>query len=339
MNKYIRWLIRLIGPAILIYFLLTTDINEIVSNLSDLRWGPFLLSLALYPVFVAVKAWRWNMIMDELGMQAPSLLYSMILYMIGLFLGSATPGQSGDFIKAWYLQERGQPLAPSLFSILLDRLFDFLIMALLSLLGLIAFLHLFPPQLQRPIAITTVGFALAIALLIPALMARRPRDWLMNRALRLTPRRARPPLERWRDQFSGLDIRPALMGKLLLATVCSATSTMVRLWLLFLALDLTNIPIAALVSSMALISILQALPISFSGVGVRDAILIAVLASYGYEPDKALSLSALFLLVNLEHLLIGFLVSLRYPLGSAPKNDSLVESTPPHTEKQPSINN
>jgi glycosyltransferase 2 family protein len=338
LNKYARWLLRLIGPAILIYFLLTTDINEIVRNLRDLRWAPFLLSLALYPVFVAVKAWRWNMLMDELGMQAPSLGYSMILYMIGLFLGSATPGQSGDFIKAWYLRERGQPLAPSLFSILLDRLFDFLIMALLSLLGLIAFLHLFPPQLQAPIQITTIGFAIVIALLIPTLMARRPRDWLMTRALRLAPRRAHAALERWRDQFVGLDIRPALMGKLLLATVCSATSTMVRLWLLFLALDLGNIPIPALVSSMALISILQALPISFSGVGVRDAILIAVLASYGYGPDKALSLSALFLLVNIEHLLIGFLVSLRHPLGSAPRTESQLESTHPRAENQSTIN-
>src|SRR5213593_2279352 len=91
-NKYTRWLLRLIGPAILAYFLLTTDVNKIVANLRDLRWGPFLLSLALYPVFVAVKAWRWNMLMRELGMRSPPLRYSMILYMIGLFLGGATPG-------------------------------------------------------------------------------------------------------------------------------------------------------------------------------------------------------------------------------------------------------
>ena len=77
---------------------------------------------------------------------------------------------------------------------------------------------------------------------------------------------------------------------------------------------------------MALISILQALPISFSGVGVRDAILIAVLANFNYSRDVALSLSALFLLVNLEHIIVGFLVSLRYPLGQAPPSD------PPRTE-------
>jgi uncharacterized protein (TIRG00374 family) len=320
-NKYTRWLLRLIGPAILLYFLLTTDINKIIANFHDLNWAPVLLSLALYPIFIAVKAWRWNMLMRELGMQAPPLGYAMILYTIGLFLGGATPGQSGDFIKAWYLRERGQPLAPALFSILLDRLFDFLIMALLSLLGLVAFLHIFPPQMQNLVRIATIGFATLIIIVTPLLMARRPRDWMMNRVLLLAPRRARPAIGRWRDQFTGLDLRPALMAELLLATLGSATSTMVRLWLLFYALNI-NIPLLAMVSSMALISILQALPISFSGVGVRDAILIAVLANFNYSRDVALSLSALFLLINLEHIIVGFLISLRYPLGQAPTPES-----------------
>jgi uncharacterized protein (TIRG00374 family) len=284
-----------------------------------------LLSLALMPVFIGIKAWRWNLLMRELGMRAPPLRYSMTLYMIGLFLGGATPGQSGDFIKAWYLRERGQPLAPALFSILLDRLFDFLIMAILSLLGLVAFLHIFPPQIQGLVQTVTIGFAALITLMIPALMARRPRDWMIGGVLRLAPGRMRAAIERWRQQFTGLDMRPALMANLMLATLCSATSTMARLWLLFIALNI-NIPILALVSSMALISILQALPISFSGVGVRDAILIAVLANYGYSRDLALSLSALFLLVNVEHIVVGFLVSLRYPLGHAPPADQ------PHAE-------
>ena len=275
----------------------------------------------LYPLFVWVKAWRWNVLMRELGVEAPPLGYSTILYMIGLFMGGATPGQSGDFIKAWYLRERGRPLAPVLFSIVLDRLFDFLIMAVLSVLSLIVFLHIFPPGTRSLVQVATIGFAVLILVLTPALMARRPRDWLMTRALPLVPRRARAPLERWRDQFAGLSLRPALLATLLLATVCSATSTMVRIYLLFQALNLT-VPLLAIISSTALISILQALPISFSGLGVRDAILIGVLGSYSYGRDLALSLSALFLLLNIEHIIVGFLISLRHPLGQTPPTEA-----------------
>jgi glycosyltransferase 2 family protein len=328
MNKYTRWLVRLIGPALLIFFLLRSDLGGIIANFGSLKLAPLVLSLLLYPIFIAVKAWRWNLLMHELGMQEPPLGYSMALYMIGLFLGGATPGQSGDFIKAWYLRERGQPLAPALFSILLDRLFDFLIMALLGLLGLVAFLGVLP----RPLQYAAVAFAAAIILLTPALMARRPRDWLMTRLVPLVPQRVRELVERWRDQFAGLSLRPALLAKLLLASIGSASSTILRIYLLFLALGLTNVPILAVVSSTALIAILQALPISVAGVGVRDAILIPMLGLYHYTPEQALSLSALFLLLNLEHILLGFLVSLRYPLGQPPPADALA---PAEVQKEP----
>jgi len=317
MNKYARWAIRLIGPALLIIFLWRSDFGAIVASFRSIVLWPVLLSLVLMPVFIAVKAWRWNVLMRELGVQPPPLGFSMALYMIGLYLAGLTPGQSGDFIKGWYLRERGQPLAPALFSIVLDRLFDFLIMALLALLALAAFLDLLPRSAQ----IATVAFASAIILLTPALLARRPREWLMTRALPLAPQRVRELIVRWRDQFNTLSLRPGMLAQLTIATLGSATSTIVRIYLLFLALSLTRVPPLAIVSSTALIAILQALPISFSGIGVRDGILIAVLGRYGYQPEQALALSALFLLLNIEHILVGFIYSLRYPLGSAPPAD------------------
>ena len=146
MNKYLRWAIRLIGPALLVLFLWRSDFSQLLAGLAQIRLLPLLLSLALFLPFVAIKAWRWNALMRELGMQPPTMRMSMALYMIGLYLGGATPGQSGDFIKAWYLRERGQPLASALFSIVLDRLFDFVIMALLALLSLVAFLDVLPPS-------------------------------------------------------------------------------------------------------------------------------------------------------------------------------------------------
>src|SRR6266540_3119641 len=274
MNKYARWAIRLIGPALLIIFLWRSDFSLLLAGLSQVKILPLLLSLALFLPFIAIEAWRWNMLMRELDMPPPPLGFSMVLYQIGLFLGGTTPGQSGDFIKAWYLRERGLPLAPALFSIVLDRLFDFLVMALLALLALVAFIDILPGTLR----IATVAFA-------------------------------------------ALSLRPAPLARLLLASAGSATSTIVRIYLLFLALQLDRVPATAIISSTALISILQALPISFSGIGVRDAVLIAVLGYYGYPKELALILSALFLVLNIEHMLIGFIYSLRYPLGSAPPAD------------------
>lgn len=317
MKKYTRWLLRLIGPALLLFFLWRSDLRAIGAALAGLNWWPLLLSLGLFPLFILVKSWRWSLIMRELALNPPGLAYLCALYTIGLYAGGVTPGQSGDFVKGWYLRDRGLPLGPSLFSIVLDRLFDFFVMALLALLGLVAFLDVLPSDVQPAVRAFTVGFAAAVVLLTPALMARAPREWLLARLTPLLPGRIRAVAERFRAQLGALSLRPAAFAMLLLTTTLSAASTMVRIWLLYVSLGLLHIPLVEVIGSTALIAILQALPISFAGIGVRDAVLVAVLGRHGASPELAISLSALFLLINIEHILLGFLVSLRYPLGQA----------------------
>jgi hypothetical protein len=84
----------------------------------------------------------------------------------------------------------------------------------------------------------------------------------------------------------------ALLG----ATVAATVVVMVRIWLLFRAPDVI-VPPALLVASAALISILQTLPASVAGVGVRDAVLVAALARHGHPAERELALSALFLVL------------------------------------------
>ena len=311
MKTILRWGMRLIGPLLLIYILARTDLGAMARVFRETEVWPLLLSFAFMPLFVWVKAWRWNLLMAELGIEPPSLGYSMALYCIGMFYGGATPGQSGDFLKAVYLRDRG-PVAPTLLSILLDRLFDFMVMAPLALLTLVAFQDLVPRSVQTIAVIGAAAFILAT----PLLMARGVRNWGIRLVQPLLPGKLREVVEKWRTQFDALSLRPGLMIKLLLASLGSAGMTMFRIWLLYMALRLYAVAPLAIIGSTALIALLQALPISFSGVGVRDAVLIALLAAYSYPQEKAIALSALFLLLNIEHIIVGFLVSLRYPLGN-----------------------
>ncbi len=311
-----RWLLRLIGPALLVIFLAKSDLGAITSAFGTMDLWPLALSLCLFPLFIGVKTWRWQLIMRELGLAPTPFGLAAALYTIGLYAGGITPGQSGDFIKGWYLQKRGLPLAPSLFSILIDRLFDLFIMALLAVIGLFTFADVFPAGVQPLIRIATLGFAALMALITPSLMARAPREWLLGLAARIAPARFRARIDSVRQQFAPLSLRPLPLVRLLLATAASASSTMLRIWLLYFALRL-SIPLLEVIGSTALIAILQALPISVAGIGVRDAVLVALLGRHGYAAEQAISLSALFLLLNIEHILLGFLVSLRYPLAAA----------------------
>jgi Uncharacterised protein family (UPF0104). len=237
----LHWLLRLIGPALLIFFLWRSDLTALAAALVGIDPGPALLSLALMPVFIWVKAWRWSIIVREQGHTPPPLNDLAALYAIGLYAGGITPGQSGDFIKAWYLRERGVPLAPGLLSILLDRLFDFVIWAVMAVLSLTAFIDVFPAEARSTVQLATVGFAAAVLIATPGLMARTPREWALGLVIPRAPARVRAALERLRDQFAPLSLRFTPLLLLLISTIGSATSTFVRIYLMYLALRLGDI--------------------------------------------------------------------------------------------------
>lgn len=315
MKRYLPWVLRLLGPALLIYFLSTIDFSRLITILRGAALWPIVLSLLLMPPFIWIKAWRWQRILNDLAITIP-LNTAAGLYTVGLFLGATTPGQAGDLIKAWYLRDRGAPLAPAMLSVLLDRLCDLLVMAVIASLSIFTFSQLLPdPRLQTGLVLVT-GVGLLAATIL--LLARRSREWLLTRFLPpLLPERMRILLNRWHDQFSTLTLRLPLVLAMAAASLISAFFTFWRLWLLFQSLGLTAVPLLTVVSVSALIAVLQVLPISIGGVGVRDGVLVAALAFYGYDTALALSLSLLFLLLNIEHIVVGFITSFWFPLGKA----------------------
>jgi len=314
MKKILPWLLRLLGPALLILFLANANLVELWATLRGASLWPILLSLLLMPPFVLIKAWRWLRIMRELGLQL-DFATACALYTVGLFYGATTPGQAGDLLKAVYLRDRGQPLAPAMLSVILDRLFDLLVMAALATLGIFALGRLLPSRELQSALVVLMG--LGLTALTVLLVARGPRTWMLTVALTRVAPRLTATLGRWNEQLQGLTLRPALVVELGLLSLGSAFFTFLRLWLLFLALSLSLVPLYVVVGASALIAVLQVLPISIAGVGVRDAVLIAILLPYGYTTEQAITLSALFLLLNLQHIVVGFIVSLWYPLAPA----------------------
>jgi glycosyltransferase 2 family protein len=313
MRTYLSWLLRLLGPLLLIVFLARSNLGELWRTMSGAALWPIALSLLLMPPFVVIKSWRWVRILREMGLRI-DLPTAIALYTVGLFYGATTPGQAGDLLKAVYLRDRGQPLAPAMLSVVLDRLFDLLVMAALAVLGIFALGQLLPSRGLQTALVVAMGLGLAVVTVL--LVAHAPRQWALTVALpRLAPR-LKVSLDRWNSQLGALSLRPGLLASLGLASLGSACFTFVRLWLLFLALNLSAVPLYVVVGISALIAVLQVLPISIGGVGVREVVLIPVLASYGYSPEKAITLSALFLLINVEHILVGFVVSFWYPLGA-----------------------
>ncbi|MEY2845461.1 MAG: hypothetical protein RL076_1007 [Chloroflexota bacterium] len=309
-----RWLLRIIGPLLFVIFLWRTDLSLLWSALNDVDWWPVALSLALMPFFIIVKAWRWHVILRELGLQPPGVWHLSRIYTIGLFLGGTTPGQSGDFAKALYLRAPQRPMPSLLFSIFVERLCDVAAMAVLAFIGLAALADTLDATSRAAIQQTTIGVATVIFAMLPVLLIRKSRNMLFGMLRYAVPRRWHTRYDGITQQFDALNISGASAAILVVSTTLSGLSTAIRIALLFTAMALTAIPLAAVLGSTGQIALLQALPISVSGIGIREAVLIGLLQAHGYASAYAIALSGLFLIINVEHIIVGFLVSLRYPI-------------------------
>ena len=269
------------------------------------------LSAVLVAPFVFLKGWRWQLILDawiiNIGLRVATALYS-----VGIILGVMTPGQAGDAVKAWYLRQRGQSLTAGLASVVIDRLFDVGIMGVLAASGLYFFWDVLPGG--KAVNVATVAIMLAgVAVGLIVASNRRLRAWAVRRLI--------PHALGSRMNLSALEqmhLQPAQLGKIALVTAAGLGVTFVRVYLLFLALD-TPIPLGPFIALVALVAIVGAA--SPGGVGTRDAVMVFILTSIlALSPAdaqaRAIALSTLLLVLNVLNVVVGYLLSLRYPLAA-----------------------
>ncbi|MBN1485649.1 MAG: flippase-like domain-containing protein [Chloroflexia bacterium] len=310
----LRWLLRLLGPALLVYILWQNadQLDLAWQTLRNVHWPPLIAVIFLVIPFILLKGWRWQIILRDLGQQVP-WAQATLYYALGIFVGTATPGQAGDTIKAWYLKEAGYDLGAGLLSSVIDRLFDLFITGLLLLSGLYLLWQYFP---GATLVLLLLGLLGGIGLALSLLLSRRWRDLLIDRVLRyLIPERIRQVL-REHEARAYLDrffLRwPSLLLCLAISLVSFAT-TLFRLWLLLPALG-KSLPLTTFLPTMA-IMYLGSLA-SVAGLGTREAVLLAVLTPLGWQEGEVLSFSALVLCVSLENLLLGLPLYWLKPLGT-----------------------
>jgi len=308
--------LRLLGPALLLYFLLTSDLQLVWRTLLTTDPWLLLLSIGLVVPFLVLKGVRWLMILRAWGIHFP-LHEATALYCIGIFLGVVTPGQAGDAVKAWYVRKRGYPLSTGLASVVVDRLFDVGIMGVLAASGLYFFWDILPGGRLLNVLVVA-GLLVAVVLGLVLASSHRLRVFVLQRIVpRIMPRKFSERLGS--GVLEQLHLTPRQIVVLTLVSIAGLAWTYIRIYLLFLALH-TPIAIGPFIALVAILALIQ--PASPGGVGTREVALIIVLGatlqvSQAEATARALSLSALLLLLNLENVLIGFLYSLRYPLAEA----------------------
>ena len=298
-----RWLPRLLGLALSVVAIVVVGPRDVAHGLRAAN--PWLVGIAAVAVFplLAPKARRWQIVLADFGIALP-WRDAFRFYAIGLWAAIVTPGQLGDGLKAWYVQSRGGNLAPALASVVVDRLFDVLMLLAAAALGVAVYGAAFGAQFAL------VGI-LTVVTIVGIVVAARPA--LRNRAAALLPSIVRTRLARmrWVGALRDAHLDAASLGLALVWSLVSFGATLGRIYLCFRALDI-HLPPVTFVAVVGLSSLAGLL--SISGIGTRDWALIALLGREHIGHETALAASFLILFLNLTNIVPGLIAWYRDPV-------------------------
>ena len=287
----------------------------LLGTLALIRPGEGLLSLGFMGLTILLGALRWHMVLrsQQIGARLPRVLeISMVAHFFNAFLLGST---GGDLFKAYYAAgETHDRKAESVVSVVVDRLLGLLSMLVFAAVMMVPNhgLLLANPRLGA-LALVALGM-LATLVIIGGLSFQGgltrfwpgARDWL-----RRLPKGE--SLERALEALRWFGRQRVLLGKAFGLSMLLNVACVLQIWALVRGLGLQVQPIV-LFTIVPIIICLAALPITPSGLGVRENLYVVALAApqIGVPATAALSLSLLAYAGSLFWSLVGGLVYVRF---------------------------
>ena len=315
--KHASFALRLSGLLVFpVLFVFNRQIlRDALDAMQEANLGFVAAATALMLLASIVRAMRWRIAAEAAGIHYPQFLDYLSIYYAGLFLGAAVPQIAASFAPVVLMTEDGHSWRRSTVSILFDRLLETLAILVVAF---VAALYLIPShqRLSAIVLMISVGGFAAIG--VGAL--------LLAKAPRVIERIERGPLVRLRKVtdiflsveaqtlYSGLRARAGSLSALSLAVVVLQVSVVVLL-AEALSLDASIVFLAAVAAMVVLVVMV---PLSFAGLGSREAILVVLFTAAGEPKDAAVALGVLLFAVGLIARLPGALGWLRRSRPSLP---------------------
>jgi uncharacterized protein (TIRG00374 family) len=251
-------------------------------------------AFVLYLVGIVVRAYRWQILLSALRIDI-SLARLTALYFVGTFFNNILPtGIGGDVVRVYELSKQSRRPIESVGTVLLDRATGLLVLFLIALIALLFSFQLITPNIVATIVILCLSSWAGLGLLLQ-------RDWLERWGLLRIMARVKQLRELYESIYAcGLK---AIGGALAISLIFNVLLIAVN-YLIALSLGL-EIPLWYFLLFIPLISFLLTLPISLSGLGVREGGYVYLFAQAGVSAPLALAMSLLFYALNVATGLIG----------------------------------
>jgi len=283
------WLGAAISALFLTIALRNLHLSEVWEAVRTAQYIWIVPGVAVYFFGVWVRTWRWDYLLRPVKQIPIRRLFPVVV--IGYMGNNIFPVRAGEVIRAYLLRQReGVSVSTSLATILVERVFDGLVMLMFVFIGL-PFTPM-PGWLQSMVIAASLLFfgalAVFIVLAIKVEWAEAVYGWVIDRVV---PSRFRAPVRGFADRFmAGLyslrSGRAVLM--IFVTSVVIWLAETVKYWFVMHAFDF-SVPFWVLMLMNGIVNLATSIPSSPGYVGTFDAPGIEILTVFGV--DRALAAS------------------------------------------------
>ena len=290
------------GLTIGFFLVLFTRISpsDLLAAFESLNVLWFLAALLVMPLLYIVKTLRWEFLLRSSGI-TNRFAYLFRVVLIGTFLGLITPGKIGELGRAYYLGEKKSVV---LATVTFEKILDIVVLLFLSIVTVMVYFMNYAALWYGIILLCIITGVLVV------LIMHRKYIILMAGFFRVPPDR----VEMFADAFFRLFRNPRTVA-------ISASVTFLYYFLayilgLFLIFSLGAEVIALF--TLPLIVLMGNLPITISGLGLRESVAAILFALLGESGSTGLVFSLmLFTSMTLVPGIFGYVLSLTTPVPSS----------------------
>jgi uncharacterized protein (TIRG00374 family) len=281
------WVGIVISALFLYLALRNLHLEEVWMVARTARYGWIVPGVTVYFFGVWARTWRWDYLLRPLKRISLRRLFPVVV--IGYMGNNVYPARAGELIRAYVLRQReGVSVSASLATIIVERVFDGLVMLLFVFIGLPFFPM--PDWLKWMVVAMSLLFFGALAvfmvLAIKTEWAEVFYTWVIDR---LVPVRFRQPVRGFAERFmtglsslrSGRDV-----FMLFLTSVVIWLAETVKYWFVMHAFDF-SVPFWVLMLMNGIVNLATTIPSSPGYVGTFDAPGIEILSTFGVTRSLA----------------------------------------------------
>ncbi len=307
-NKKLRGILQVLLSLILLLLLFrSVGLQEVVEVLSRLNLAWYTFAFLLFLTNIVIRAYRWYLLYHSLN-EHPSFGRMVYLYFVGFFANNFIPtGFGGDVVKVVSLRQQYGSGTDALSSVVMDRVTGLLGSSLIALAALAW--HTIedtegvdlPYALWLTIALISIGIPVGFALL----RWTNPFDFFQDHF----PAVAKLPFYNKFKELAETVNRypwPVLVRSLIISLPFTFILIVIQ-YSIARALDV-SVPISVFPLYVPIIALINLLPFTFNGLGLREGAYLFLFVPIGVAPEAAVAMSLAFYFLRFGAGLVGGLM-------------------------------